>query len=154
LAQLYANHRIPGKTLAALGHYLASQTIPISSDEVTSGIHKENDHVDQDYPGSRARVRHHLRRSGVRWSKNLRVQHDAVRQLGHLDRPLLRLIHVGRDWPVTRKRMMETLFILVALATVAIPVLTEFAAAATHLFAGKFAEDGIGNGSENWELSR
>jgi hypothetical protein len=53
-----------------------------------------------------------------------------------------------------RRSTMKTLIILIALTTIAIPVLTEFAAAATHLFAGTFAEDGNGNGSENWELSR
>jgi hypothetical protein len=46
---------------------------------------------------------------------------------------------------------METLIILVALATIAIPALTEAAAAATHLCAGTFAEGGergSRNGSE------
>ena len=49
---------------------------------------------------------------------------------------------------------MKTLIILISLTTIAIPVLTEFAAAATHLFAGASADDGNGNGSEIWELSR
>ena len=49
---------------------------------------------------------------------------------------------------------MKTLIILIALTTIAIPVLTEFAAAAIHLFAGTSAEDGNVNGSENWELRR
>jgi hypothetical protein len=44
---------------------------------------------------------------------------------------------------------MGTLIILVALATIAIPALTEAAAAATHLFAGTFAEGGgAADGSE------
>ena len=55
---------------------------------------------------------------------------------------------------VKRRSTMKTLIILIALTTIAIPVLTEFAAAATHLFAGASAEDGNGNGSEIWELSR
>lgn len=38
--------------------------------------------------------------------------------------------------PLTRKGTMETLAILVALATVAIPALTEAAVVATRLFAG------------------
>jgi hypothetical protein len=52
---------------------------------------KENDYVDQDDSGSGLCVRRHLRRSGVCWSQNLRIEHDAVRQLGYLDWPLLRL---------------------------------------------------------------
>ena len=59
--------------------------------------HKENDHVEQDHSGSCVRVRRQRRRSGVRRSQNVRVRHDAVRQLGHLDRPLLRLGHIGCD---------------------------------------------------------
>ena len=39
-------------------------------------------------------------------------------------------------WPVARRSTMETLIILLALTTVAVPALTEAAVAATHVFAG------------------
>jgi hypothetical protein len=66
--------------------------------EVASGFDtRRNDHVDKDHSGARVRIRCHLRRSGVRSTKDLRPQHDAIRQLGHLDRPVLRLDHGGRD---------------------------------------------------------
>jgi hypothetical protein len=50
---------------------------------------------------------------------------------------------------------METLIILVALATIAIPALTEAAAAATHLFAGTFAEGGgaAEMARKDWDLA-
>jgi len=52
--------------------------------------YEENDHV-QDCFGPRFRDGGHLRRSGVCCSHDLRTQHNAVRQLRHLDRPILRL---------------------------------------------------------------
>ena len=52
--------------------------------------YEENDHV-QDCFGPRFCVGRHLRRSGVCCSHDLRTQHNAVRQLRHLDRPILRL---------------------------------------------------------------
>jgi len=61
-----------------------------------SGLqHKENDNVDQDHFGSRARVRRHPRRSGVCWSQDLRVFQLSVRQLGRHGRSLLRLSRAG-----------------------------------------------------------
>ena len=52
--------------------------------------YEENDHV-QDCFSPRFRDGRHLRRSGVCCSHDLRTQHNAVRQLRHLDRSILRL---------------------------------------------------------------
>src|SRR6266852_8122153 len=47
-------------------------------------------------------------------------------------------------WPVTRRITMDTLIILLALTTVAVPTLTEAAVAATHVFAGgEWAREGV-----------
>ena len=72
----------PPIRLAARDHYLTGGPIPAP--------YEENDHV-QDCFGPRFRDGRHLRRSGVCCSHDLRTQHNAVRQLRHLDRPILRL---------------------------------------------------------------
>jgi hypothetical protein len=58
--------------------------------------HEENDHVDQDYLGSRVRIRCQLRRPGVCWSQNLCT---TVRRLGRPD--WLPLGYLWRDQRTT-----------------------------------------------------
>ena len=82
LAQISANHRKPANPSAPRDHYLIGRPVPAP--------YEENDHV-QDCFGPRFRDGRHLRRSGVCCSHDLRTQHNAVRQLRHLDRPILRL---------------------------------------------------------------
>jgi hypothetical protein len=82
LAQISTNHRKPANPPGARNHYLTGGPIPAPFEE--------NDHV-QDCFGPRFRDGRHLRRSGVCCSHDLRIQHNAVRQLRHLDRPILRL---------------------------------------------------------------
>ncbi len=82
LAQISANHRKPANPSAPRDHYLIGRPVPAP--------YEENDHV-QDCFGPRFRDGRHLRRSGVCGSHDLRTQHNAVRQLRHLDRPILRL---------------------------------------------------------------
>jgi hypothetical protein len=91
LAQISTNHRKPANPSGARNHYFTGEPIPAP--------YEENDHV-QDCFGPRFRDGRHLRRSGVCCSHDLRTQHNAVRQLRHLDRPILRLT---RDESVKRR---------------------------------------------------
>ena len=80
--RISTNHRKPGNPSAPRDHYFVGEPVPAP--------YEENDHV-QDCFGPRFRDGRHLRRSGVCGSHDLRTQHNAVRQLRHLDRPILRL---------------------------------------------------------------
>src|SRR5262249_34081219 len=82
-----ASYRKGAEAVAERSHYLVGEAV--------SGFpNEEKDHVEQDHSGSRLGAGGRLRRSGVRCSDDLWTRHGAVRQLRHLDRPVLRLTHL------------------------------------------------------------